>query len=250
MPFRKFKKKPTQRPKKRVYKRRPMISKSLRPAVLPIQRDITHFVDSSYPSLPTGWRYGNAGTHYNTLQLNQIFKLGQLDNTSEFTNLFKLYKLNCVIVTITPLHNTSQNNGTLTSLPTYFGGTTLCYTQKNITGIELDSSIEQSYWDQTPAKKTITFYNGRPRSFKIYPKILNTVQLAEGTTENVPRKSGWLPTTTDGMDIQHHGINMQFSYINPREKFRVYADPMADDGSAPMIFRVNYKFLMQFRGIK
>ena len=104
MVFRRFRKKPrAKRPVRRYIRRRkPMISKPLRPAVLPLVRDITHFVDSAGGALPTDWAFGTAGSHYNTIQCNQKFKLVQLDATSEFTNLFKLYKLNCVIVTITP----------------------------------------------------------------------------------------------------------------------------------------------------
>ena len=248
MVFRRFRKKPPARkPRRRVVRRKPMISKSLRPATLPLVRDITHFVDSAYGALPTNWAFGTAGTHYNTIQCNQKFHLSQLDATTEFTNLFKMYKLNCVIVTITPLHNTSQANGTTTSSQVYFGGSILGYSERNVTGESLDTAIEQSYWDQRPSKKTIAFTNGKPKSFKIYPKILSEIYLSEGNTQKVPRKSGWLPTTVLGQQIPHYGLNMQFSWIDPKMPFHKSGGTTTE---APMNFRVNYKYLMQFRGLK
>lgn len=247
MPIRRFRKKPAKRPRRYIRRRKPMISKPLRPATLPLVRDITHFVNTGQGALPTNWAFGTAGTHYNTVQCNQKFHLSQLDATTEFTNLFKMYKLNCVIVTITPLHNTSQGNGTHTSTQTYFGGSILGYSERNVTGETLDTAIEQSYWDQRPSKKTISFVNGKPRSFKIYPKILSEIYLSEGNTQRVPKKSGWLPTTTLGQQIPHYGLNMQFSWMDPNMPFHKLGLTPA---TAAMNFRVNYKYLMQFKGLK
>lgn len=247
MPIRRFRKKPARKPRRYIRRRKPMISKPLRPATLPLVRDLTEQVDTAYGFLPTNWAFGTAGTHYNTIQCNQKFHLSQLDATTEFTNLFKMYKLNCVIVTITPLHNTSQANGTVTSSQVYFGGSILGYSERNVTGEVLDTAIGQSYWDQRPSKKTIRFTNGQPRSFKIYPKILSEIYLSEGNTQKVPRKSGWLPTTTLGQQIPHYGLNMQFSWMDPRKAFHQSGGTSTD---APINFRINYKYLMQFKGLK
>ena len=250
MVFRRFRKKPARKPIRRIRRKKAIISRPLRPAVIPLVRDITSFVDSSYPALPTGWNYGTA-QDYNTLQCNHDFHLDQLPDTTEFSTIFKFYKLNCVIVTITPLVNSSQLNGTLNQNPTYFGGNILSYSERNLSGQSLDTAITQDYWDQRPSKKTITLYNGKPRSFKMYPKVLSNVYLSEGNTVKAPRKSGWLPCTYTGMEIPHYGLNMQFSYIDPKIKFRKAPTiPATDDGSAPLIFRVNYRYLMQFKGIK
>lgn len=247
MPIRRFRRKPR---RKRPIRKRAMISRPLRPATLPLVRDITNFVNTDYPSLPTGWAYGTAGSHYNTLQCNQMFKLSMLDNTTEFSNLFKMYKINCVIVTITPLHSNNHANGAGSALgPTYYGANVLAYSERNVTGVTLDTAIEQGYWDQRPSKKTITLYNGRPRSFKIYPKILSELYLSAGNTEAAPKKSGWLPTTALGKEIPHFGLNMQFSWVDPNLAFRKSGDA-ASAARAPMNFRVSYKYLMQFKGIK
>ena len=250
MPFRKkpYRKRPYRRPFRRRYSKwKPRInSRPLRPATLPLVRDITHFVDSGYPVLPTDWAFGTA-TDYNTMQLNQKFHLSQLPETDEFTNLFKMYKLNCVVVTITPLHNTSQANGTTTSSPVYFGGTIIAYSERNVTGQVLDTAITQDYWDQRPSKKTITMAGGRPKSFKIYPKILSEIYLSEGNTQAVPKSSGWLPTTTLGKQIPHYGLNMQFSWVDPKFPFHKSGGTSTE---APMNFRVNYKYYMQFKGLK
>lgn len=253
MVFRKFRRRPARKPpfrRRRAFRKKAVISKPLRPATLPLVRDITNFVNTEYAALPTGWAYGTAGTHYNTLQANQVFKLSMLDDTTEFSNLFKFYKINCVIVTITPLHSSNYANGAGTALSqTYYGANVLAYSERNVSGTSLDTAIEQSYWDQRPSKKTITLWNGRPRSFKIYPKILSELYLSAGNTVSGPKKSGWLPTTALGKEIPHFGLNMQFSWIDPNQAFRKSSDP-TNASIAPMNFRVTYKYLMQFKGIK
>ena len=247
MPFKKktYRKKRPYR--KRVYRKKPMIPRGLRQAIMPLQRDITHFVNTTVGALPTGWAFGTAGTHYNTIQCSQVFHLGMLDSTTDFSNIFQQYKLNCVIVSITNLHNSNQANGTSTSSQVYFGGNIVGYAEKNMQGGTLDTAIEQGYWDQRPGKKTFTLPNSRPRVFKIYPKILVPSYLTATTTQTQPRKSGWLPTTTSGMEIPHYGLNMQFSYVDPNQRFRKVSETITN---APINFRVNYKFLMQFKGIK
>lgn len=253
MPRRYVAKRPRRPYKKRATRRMPIrrrtrrtIPRGLRQAVLPIQRDITHFVNSEAAELPTGWQFGTAGTHYNTIQCNQVFKLAMLDSTDEFTNLFKMYKLNCVVVTITPLHNTSQANGTATSSQVYYGGNIIMYAEKNLQGYALDSNIEQGYWDQTPAKKTYQLNGPRPKTFKIFPKILSPTYLTDTTTQTQSKQPGWLPTSTTGLEVPHYGINMQFTWVDPSMDFRRFGETIT---AAPMNFRVNYKFLMQFRGL-
>lgn len=238
------------RPFRRRRFKKAILSRPLRPAILPLVRDITHFVNTDYGALPTDWAYGTAGSHYNTLQCNQKFKLSMLADTTEFSNLFKQYKINCVIVTITPLHDSNHANGAGSALgPTYYGANVLCYSERNVTGASLDTAIEQDYWDQRPSKKTINIYSGRPRSFKIYPRILSELYLSAGNTEPTPRKSGWLPTSALGKEIPHFGLNMQFSWVDPNLQFRKSGDA-ASVARAPMNFKVTYKYLMQFKGIK
>lgn len=232
---------PTRRNTRRV------IPRGLRLAVIPIQRDITHFVNSDYGALPTGWAFGTAGSHYHTIQCTQVFRLDMLDDTTDFSNLFKMYKLNCVIVTLTPLHGQSYANGTTTSSQTYFGGNIICYAQKNLEGVALDTGIEQGYWDQTPAKKTYNITSNRSKTFKIYPKVLSQVYLTDTTNQTQSKSSGWLPTTTTGMEVPHYGLNMQFSWADPNIDFRTTGSSTT---SAPINFRVNYKFLMQLRGVQ
>lgn len=231
-------------PRKKVVKKRSTVPRGLRQGIIPIQRDVTYFVNSDYGALPTNWAFGTAGSHYNTIQATQVFNLGMLENSSEFTNLFKHYKLNCVIVTITMLHNTSSF--TAGSSQNYYGGNLIVYATKNSQGLPLDTAIEQGYWDQISAKKTITMTGMKPKVFKIYPKILKEAYLTASTSQTVSEKSGWLPTSSVGMDVPHYGLNMQFSYTDPNLAFK----KVGVAGSvAPLNFRVNYKFLMQFKGI-
>jgi hypothetical protein len=230
--------------------RRKVIPRGLRPAIIPIQRDITMFVNTDAPevdgsNLPTNWAYGTSGSHYNTVQCTQMFSLNMLANPDEFTSLFRAYKLNCVVVTITSLHNTS--NFTAGSAQNYYGGNLIVYAEKNTQGIPLDTAIDQDYWDEIPSKKTMLLTGNRAKTFRVYPRILSATYVNPSTSMTVTRRPSWISTASNGLDVPHYGLNMQFSYTDPNLAFKRVGQSTA---AAPLNFRINYKFLMQLKHIQ
>jgi len=242
MPFKKKtyrKKKPY---RKKNYRRKSIIPRGLRQALIPLTREITTFINTKN-ALPTGWVYGTAAG-YNTLQHQDIFTMDKLPGVAEFAPIFKAYKLNCVMVSIQSLHNSSMY--TSNSLNNYYGGNLLCYAQQARSGTPLDSAITQSYWDQIPAKKTFTLRGMKVHHIKVYPKVLSTTYISALSATTVQRQPGWFATSVAGLSVPHYGLNFQFSYIDPGLTFNTAVIPVS---TAPISFKITYKYLFQIRGI-
>ncbi len=227
--------------RKRVAKR--VVPRGLRQTIVPMQREKTIFVNS-LATLPTGWAYGNA-SGYHTIQCSQSFTMDLLPDITEFAPVFKSYKLNCVMVTIRALHNSSMF--TSGSAVNYYGGNLICYAQKNLTGTPLDSAITQDYWDQNNAKITKLITGNGTIRFKVYPKIQSETYITAVSATNAQRKPSWIATSTAGLSVPHYGLNMQFSLTDPTQVFSNSVVP--DNTRAPINFRVTYKYLFQLRGV-
>lgn len=236
------------RKNKRFVKRRPrsrVIPRGLRQAIVPFQREQTVFVNTADSALPGLWSYGTA-SGYNTVRNSMIFSMNQLPDITEFFTLFKSYKLNCIIVKIASLHNTSWGVGGSTQ--NAYGGNIALYAEKNTFGLPLDSAITQDYWSQRPAKKTYVMRGNRTLTFKIFPKVNNKVYL-DSTHDMIVQKSPpWVPLSTDGANLPHYGLNLQFSWLDPSLQFHTHANGLTT--VPPMNFRVTYKYLFQMRGVK
>ena len=168
-----------------------------------------------------------------------------LPDISELTNVFKTYKLNCVIVSIQNLHNTSQFSSG--SNQNYYGGNLICYAQKNRTASPLDTYITQDYWDQQQAKITKLITGGRTTVFKVYPKQLVNTAITGATHTNVQRSATWTSTNTTGLSVPHYGLNYQFSLTDPTLPFDNSVVPSSTN--APINLRITYKYLFQLRGV-
>lgn len=253
MPYKKtYRKKKPYRKKRYVRKpRASVIPRGLRQGIIPLSREKTTFMNTMH-ALPTDWAYGSQGgvapgaTTYNTLQHEQIFQMSELADIAEFQPLFRSYKLNCVIVTILNLHQNSMF--TSGSPQNYYGGNVLVYTQLNRTGEPLSDGITQSYWDQTSAKKTFILRGQRSHRFKIYPKVLSNTFITSTTSTTTQRKPGWIATSDAGLLVPHFGLNMQFSLTDPSLPFNNSVSPPTE-ATAPLNFKITYKYLFQMRGI-
>lgn len=239
-----FRRKPRVARKKPFIKRKSVIPRGMRQAVIPMTREKTIFLNSM-SALPANFAYGQS-TGYNTIQCSENFTMNMLPDITELTNVFKTYKLNCVIVTIQNLHNSSQY--TSGSSQNYYGGNLICYAQKNRTASPLDTYITQDYWDQQQAKITKLITGGRTTVFKVYPKQLVNTAITGATHTNVQRSATWTSTNTTGLSVPHYGLNYQFSLTDPTLAFNnsvVTANPPA----APINLRITYKYLFQLRGV-
>ena len=243
-PYRRRRRNLRSRPKTTRRPRRRTVPRGLRQAVIPFQREQVVFINTN-EALPGLWSYGTA-SGYNTVRNSMIFSLNQLPDITEFFTLFKSYRLNCIIVKIASLHNSSMY--TAGSAPNYYGGNIAVYAEKNLYGLPLDSAITQDYWSQTQAKRSFVMRGNRELTFKIYPKVNNKVYL-DSTHDMVVQKSPpWIPLSSDGANLPHYGLNLQFSFIDPSLQFGSSVNGLTT--VPPMNFRVTYKYLFQMRGVK
>lgn len=235
---------------KRRIRRRPLrqkttraVPRSLRPQTIGLVREHTTFLNTKY-ALPTHWQYGSV-TGYHTLQNNMVFTLGDLPQISELYPVFKVYKLNCIIVSICNLHNSSMY--TTGSSQNYYGANVLCYVEQSLNGKALDTAITQDYWDQRPAKKQIILRGQKNHTFKIYPKVMSNTFITSATQTTIQRKPGWLTLSNDGVSVPHYGLNLQFSALDPKLPFDNLVVP---ESAAPMNFKITYRYLFQVRGLQ
>lgn len=222
---------------------RSTVPRGLRQAVIPMQRTKTVFINTAN-SLPAGWDYGTA-SGYHTLRNQQVFQLLDLPDTTEFQALFRTYKLNCVVVSINNLHNSSMF--TSGSAQNYYVGNLICYAQKNLSGVGLDSAITQDYWDQQGAKITRLITGNKTLTFKVYPKMLRQNYLSDAANMTSQTSPTWNQTSVSGRGLPHYGLNMQFSYTDPGLPFNNAVVP--DAAKAAINLRITYKYLFQLRGI-
>jgi len=238
---------PKKNPRRGLRARRPrrrVVPRGLRQAVIPFQREQVVYVNTN-DMLPGLWSYGTA-TNYHTVRNSMIFSLNQLPDITEFFTLFKSYRLNCIVVKIASLHNSSQY--TAGSAPNYYGGNIAVMAEKNLYGLPLDSAVTQDYWSQTQAKKSFVMRGNRELTFKIFPKVNNKVYL-DSTHDMVVQKSPpWIPVSTDGANLPHYGLNLQFSLLDPSLQFATSVNGLTN--VPPMNFRVTYKYLFQMRGVR
>ena len=248
MPYRKktYRKKPFRR--KRVYRKKKTYRsnpRGLRMSVMGFQREKSYFINTSdaVGSLPLNWAFGTY-SGYHTLQCSQVFNMQQLPGINELVPVFKMYKLNCIVVRLESLHNSSHF--TAGSAANYYGGNMVVQVQKNLTGHPLDTNITEDYWNQNSAKKTKFITGNRPIFFKVYPKIASVTYMDPSTTTGSVVRPKWAATSVAGFAIPHFGLNLQISYTNP-------AIPFATAGITtvpPLIFKITYRYYFQMRGVQ
>ncbi len=219
-----------------------IVSRGLTRGTFPIKRTQTYFV-STNDTLPTNWHIGDHNIeHY--LLATQVFSLNDLPDPEEFL-LFKEYKINCVILKMTPLfannYQSAHDEG-VTYRPPY-GASIYCQYKVNRVGTPLDSAFSQGDWNQIQARKSHTFYNGRPKTFKIYPKILDKiVSEVDSTTNALVKYNPYLSTAVT--NIAHYGLDLAFSWVDPMMEFGQTAD-----AAMPLRFRIDMTYLMTFKGV-
>lgn len=252
--FRRYRRKPFRKPwrknwKKRYHnrKRYSIIPRGIKRGTFPVRREMTYFVSTNQSeSIPDNWHLSDAPTgdlSENYIMGTQVFAMSELPNFEEFTGLWKEYKLNCVLVTITPLWNSnyqSAHDNGIDYRPPY-GAQLMCQWKNNKEGVGIDSAFLNSDWNQYQAKKRKVISNGRSIKFKVFPKLLNRIQT--GATSSISLgHSSYLPTTQP--EVSHYGLDFAFSWVDPRMRFG-----RPDDGAMPIRFRVDYRYYMTLRGI-
>jgi hypothetical protein len=149
MPRRVRKAKP-RRPYRRPFRRnrrktmRTRIPRGVGRMVVPCSRKLTYMV-STNETLPVNWALGTDANE-RWLTATQVFSLSMLPNYTDFVQMFKEYKINCVVMTLTPIFDTSYQTAT-GQPPTYrppYGASILCKRKVNLIGTQLDSAFNNA----------------------------------------------------------------------------------------------------------
>ncbi len=170
------------------------------------------------------------------------FKLQDLAgvDSTDFTNLFRRYKINSAKVELA-FSNTS-------SAPLGGGSGTNCqlqiYTRANRSGRSEELITEQNMLNTQASKKRLCLNNGRP--IKYYMK-LNQLNQTFANTGGVPNTDYTTQrpqyVSTQEVGCEHYGLDM---FIN-----RVDGEALGSNlASAPQVMRCTITYYMSFKGVE
>lgn len=249
------KKTTTKRPvRRRIYRRRTnyrkgpgTIAKGLRQSVIPFKRTVTQVCDTNQTTnLPANWAMSHGGvTGYHALLGTQVFQFSQLPEYQNLVNLYKWYKINCIVIKLYPCYAGNVPNGatTVSNSESYQGQNVLCTYTKNMSGTALSSTIDNDYWLTQQARRTKIITGTRPHVFKVYPKILNEVYSSITNTDYTLMKPKFISTTEP--TTPHFGLDMAFTFTD-------FNDPIQIDHSqnyrTPIKFRMDMTYYIQLKG--
>lgn len=178
------------RPKRRG-RRKPnlgRIQRGLTPAIYPFKRSTSVTIGLNTTAPPEGWSVSG-----NNLYRNWGFALSQLVDFTEFTNLFKYYKLKGVRVQMY-FSNTNSNSKDGGSSPNQ---QMLCWYDTNKDGADTAASgLEQTYLNSQTAKKKLCLKtSGKPLDFYMPLKQQNMVYGGIGNTDYATTSPKWISTS-------------------------------------------------------
>ncbi len=181
------------------------LQRGLRPAVYPFKRLISTTIGLNTSAPPEGWSVSG-----NNLYRNWGFFLAQLLDYTEFTNLFKYYKLKGVRVQIY-FSNTNSNSRDGTSAPNQ---QILCWMDTNRDGADVSQSgLEQTYLNSQTAKKKLCLNTtGRPLDVYMPLKQQNMIYGGVGNTDYTTSSPKWVSTTEPA--TPHYGYKMMLQRVD------------------------------------
>ena len=236
------------RKKTGLYKRqgRLAIGRGLRQSIIPFKRTVCQVIDTDQTTnFPQNWSM-TAGTltGYHALLATQIFQLSQLPEYQNIVNMYKWYKINCVVVKIYPCYSsTHQTGNTATPLGTYFGQNMLITYTKNNTGNQLSTNIDNDWWMTQQARKQKILTGNKPVIFKVYPKLINEVYSSLTNTDYTLMKPKFI--STEEPSTPFFGLDMAFSNVDFNDVIRVNDEP---NYTTPLKFRMDMTYYMSLKG--
>lgn len=141
-------------------------------------------------------------------------RLNNLPDSSDFTNLFKEYKLNYLKLTFIPAGNVAQTHVTDRAGTTTTGGNknVLIRVCLNRTDEVPDASDEIANWSQLQAKKQWVLVQDRPTTITCKLSQLKLVQRADSSTTYTIQKPQYI--STDNTDVNHYGLTLRFDSLD------------------------------------
>ena len=223
------------------------IARGLSQSIIPFKRTISQICDTNQlTNLPANWAMSSGTvTGYHALLATQIFSLSQLPEHVNLVNLYKWYKINCVVVKLYPCYAGNVPNGatSISQSQSYQGQNVMCTYTKNMSGNALSATIDNNYWLTQQARKTKLITGTKPVIFKVYPKLLNEVYSSLTNTDYTLMKPKFISTTES--TTPHFGLDMAFTFTD-------FNDPIQTNNvqnyTTPIKFRMDMTYYMQLKG--
>ncbi len=209
MPPKTYKRKRKPRTNRR-FKRKQLTKSSIprvmRPKVYRFKRDIEETLALSSSTAPEGWTLDGSSRIYK----NMGFALAQLGDVSDFTSLYRQYKINGARVrfyfsnTVSGMHQTNSTGSN------YSNSQIMVRMAPNQKG-EVEA-LDNAYWQSIQAKKyKLAINGGRPVDIYIPLKSRNIVQTSSGT-QSVMGRPQFAPT--ENTSVLYEGINIAIDRID------------------------------------
>lgn len=201
-------KKPIRNKKKRTNKRklyRPQ--RGLNPAIMSFKRSRTTVVELNNLA-GAGWVPSTGGG----IARSWSFALSDLNDISDFTNLFRYYKIKAVRVQMYFSNNMAPSRDG----STFANNQLLIYTDINQDGITTGVADELYYLDSQTAKKRIAIQNSRRPSLDMLMRMKQSNQIyapaASGGADYTLQSPKWISTTE--VSTPHFGQNMLIERVD------------------------------------
>lgn len=191
------------------------IGRSISPKTYQFKRSSQEIVDLTQ-STGQGWLVSTGGGIAKTFE----FKLSDLNDNSDFTNLFKYYKINAVRVQMY-----FSNSITSQDEPSRFPNSQLFIcTDINQNGIITGSDSMLTYLDSQTAKKTIGVTTQRkPIDMLMRMKIANEIYESGTQTAYTLKNPAWIDTAESG--VPHFGMNMLIERVDGQALTTGFTNP-------------------------
>ena len=201
----KRKRKPrTARRYKRRVKKNSKVPRILAPKVYKFKRDLEETVQLNGTTAPEGWSL--TGTR---MYKNFAWALSSVGDSTDFSNLFRQYKINGARVRMY-FSNTASDSDTIGSNSYFSNAQLLIRMSPNQRGTA--EVLDNAYWTCRQAKKYKTAINGgRPLDIYMPLFVENKVASSTGTANAMKRPSY---VSTDVSNIVHHGLNLSIERVD------------------------------------
>lgn len=215
MPIRAFRRKSRRKPttrRKKSFKFGP--SRAISPKTFQFKRSKQEIVDLTQFT-GQGWTASTGGGIGKTFS----FSLGDINDTNDFTNLFKYYKINAVRVQMY-----FSNSVTANEEPNKFANTQLMiFTDINQNGVTTGSDDVLYYLDSQTSKRTVALTTARkPIDMLMRMKIANEVYNAPTSTNYTLKNPDWISTSE--INTPHYGMNMLIERVDGQQLTSSYSD--------------------------
>ena len=140
--------------------------------------------------------------------------LNQLPQYSEFTNLFRQYKLTGMKIIFYPAANTTVAGSARDEGGPYANNNILIRVMKNYTGIPMASGNEIHEWSQIQAKKQWILATNKPSSIYCPLVQLTDVRANEDSSTNEQVISRPKFCSTNDPNVVHQSLNIRFDSLN------------------------------------